>query len=221
MGGSGGSYGDVYKCREGGFSEDPQRCPGGVEAVLPARLRVRLSKLVSGALRHFPDALGLRMDERGWVSIRELVEALRRRPGYEWVEEWHIRALAALDPKGRFEVSGGRIRARYGHTVRVEVEPLPGRAPPVLYHGTVRDRLPSIMEKGLLPMRRLYVHLSPSPEQAVEVGRRHGPDVVVLEVDVDCLRRRGLEPRRASHAVYVVEWVPPECIRVLTGSRGS
>lgn len=203
----------VYKCRGGGYSEDPGGCPEGVEGVLPGELRLRLSKLVSGILRHFPESYGVRVDGRGWASIDELVAALRRIPAYRWVERWHIEALAALDPKGRFEVSGGRIRARYGHTIKVEVEPLPGEPPDTLYHGTVSSNLPSIRARGILPMKRLKVHLSPTPELAAEVGRRHGSDVVILEVDVKCLEEKGLKPAMASRAVYVVDWVPPECIR--------
>ncbi len=203
----------LYKCKGGGYAEEPSECPSGVEEWLPGSLRVKLSKLVSGILRHFPDSYGVKVDDKGWASIDELVEALKRLPGYKWVERWHIEALAALDPKGRFEVREGRIRARYGHTIKVEVEPLPGEPPRVLYHGTVAGNLPSIRAKGVLPMRRLMVHLSATIEQAVEVGRRHGSDVVVLEVDVGCLREKGLEPAMASKAVYVVDWVPPECIR--------
>lgn len=203
----------MYKCRGGGYSEDPSKCPGGVETSLPGELRVKLSKLVSGILRHFPESYGVKVDGKGWASIDELVTALRKLPGYRWVERWHIEALAALDPKGRFEVSGGKIRARYGHTIKVEVEPLPGEPPRLLYHGTVSSNLPSIKAKGILPMRRLKVHLSPTPEIAVEVGRRHGGDVVVLEVDVECLKEKGLKPAMASKVVYVVDWVPPDCIR--------
>ena len=210
---------DAYKCRGGGYSEDPRGCQGGVEAVLPGPLRLRLSKLVSGILRHFPDRYGVRLDTGGWASLGDLVAALRRLPSYSWVEPWHLEALAALDPKGRFEVREGRIRARYGHSVRVEVEPLPGEPPRLLYHGTTRDRLHPILSRGLLPMKRLKVHLTTTPEAAEEVARRHGPDVVILEVDVECMERRGLKPEKASHAVYVADWVPPECLRPLNAPR--
>jgi len=195
------------KCREGAACDTPRS--------RASALRLRLSKLVSGILRHFPDQYGGRLDEHGWASVDELVAALRRLPGYSWLQRWHIEALAALDPKGRFELRQGRIRARYGHSVKVEVEPIPGEPPPRLYHGTTRDRLLSIMVKGLLPMKRLKVHLTTTPQAALEVARRHGPDTVILEVDVDCLKERGLKPQKASETVYVTDRVPPECLKIL------
>jgi len=181
---------------------------------LPDHLRVRLSKKMAGLLRHYPDRYGLRLDEEGWATLEDLVAALRRIPGFEWVEAHHVLEVIRRDPKGRYELRGGRVRARYGHSVRVRVEyPEPPEPPPLLYHGTVERSLPGIMARGILPGRRLWVHLSASVEDALETGRRHGPDVVVLVVDTACLRGRGIRVYKASERVYVVEKVPPECIR--------
>ncbi len=206
----------VRMCRDGSFVEEPVRCNSGEAGFLDARRRLALSKRLSGILRHYPGRYGVRVDDRGWASIREIVNALKRTRGFEWVEEWHIRAIASLDPKGRFEVRGDRIRARYGHTIRVVVEPLPGRPPEKLFHGTTADRLKSILKEGLKPMRRLMVHLTSDYKSAVETGRRHGEKVVVLEVDTKCVEKHGYHVRRVSRIVYIVERVPPECIRVLT-----
>ena len=35
-----------------------------------------LSRIIAGALRHFPEKLGLMMDGRGWVDISSLIEAI-------------------------------------------------------------------------------------------------------------------------------------------------
>jgi len=211
----------VRLCRDGSFTEEPAKCSSGEAGFLDARRRLMLSKRLSGILRHYPDKYGVKVNDRGWASIREIVNALRRTRGFEWVEEWHVRAIASLDPKGRFEVRGDRIRARYGHTIRVFVEPLPGRPPEKLFHGTTADRLRSILREGLKPMRRLMVHLTSDYESAVETGRRHGERVVVLEVDTKCVEKHGYRVRRASRTIFVVEHVPPECIRVLTGNALS
>ena len=210
----------VYKCRVcGAYTEEPVHCGRPAVLLMDGSRRLRLSKLVSFLLRHGPHEACLEPDEEGWVSIDELVEGIRRcwrnREAYQWVTREHILALAALDPKGRFEVRGGRIRARYGHSIEVvyryEPDPSP---PPVLYHGTPRRNLASIAEKGLLPMKRRMVHLSIDPRDAYETGRRHGGDVVVLEVDTGCLRRLGIPVYRAGKTVYMAPRVPPECIRV-------
>ncbi len=201
----------MYLCCGGGYSEDPEGCgPRGVCGFLDPARRVLLSKRMAHALRHDPGRYGVRLDARGWASVEELVRGLK--PLFPWLERWHVEAVALLDPKGRYELHGGRVRARYGHSVRVEVEPLPGGVPALLYHGTVEERLGSILRRGILPMGRVLVHLSGSVEDAVETGRRHGPRVVVLVVSRDCLVGRGLRPERKGRSVYTVERVPSECI---------
>ena len=48
-----------------------------------------------------------------------------------------------------------------------------------LYHGTATRFLDDIMDKGLKPMSRLYVHLSKDIETALKVGKRHGNPLVL------------------------------------------
>ena len=185
---------------------------------LPEHLRVRLSKKMAWLLRHVGPRYGLRFHPGGWVELVELVRALRRIPGFEWVTVEDVLYVVSRDDKGRYEVRGGMIRARYGHTLPVDVEyeplrPLPER----LYHGTTLGALPGIRERGLLPMKRRMVHLSFSIDDAVETGRRHGSPVVVLEVDPACLEERGLTVYRAGPRVAVVERVPWECVRRVHG----
>ncbi len=213
----------IYRCRDGSFTEDPGRCTGGAELLLTPEQRLRLSKLMSALLRHIPEEAGLKLDEAGWVGVRELARAIRerwrRKELYWWLRPEHIVAVALLDPRGRFQLdeAGRRIRAAYGHSVRVELdyEPVPWeKLPPVLYHGTVRQRLHSIMRCGLLPMRRIAVHLAADRATAAEVGRRHGTDVVILRVSTECLHRHGLPVRRASSKIFLVDHVPPDCITV-------
>lgn len=183
--------------------------------------RLRLSKLVSGILRHFPQEACVELDAEGWADVDALVEGVRRcwrgRELYQWVGREHVVALALLDPKGRFELSedGRRIRAAYGHSVRVGIprrslspEELPRR----LYHGTVARALEGIAREGIKPMRRLMVHLTDRFEDAVETGLRHGRDVVVLAVDPRCLAEKGLRVYRAGRSVYLVAHVPPDCV---------
>lgn len=208
----------IRRCRAcGAYTEDDVHCGSPTELLLDGRRRERLSKLMSGLLRHFPEAAGLRPDLEGFIGIDELVEAIRerwkRREFYAWVAREHIEAIAKLDPKGRFELRGDEIRATYGHTTRVEVKYLEDREVRILYHGTSEGALPGIMTDGILRMRRKWVHLTSSFRDAIEVGRRKGGRTVVLEVDAEKLRRRGITVYKAGKNVYVVERVPPDCIR--------
>jgi len=211
----------IYRCRVcGAYTEEPVHCGEPAELLLDPHRRLRLSKLMSALLRHIPGEAGLRLDEEGWVSVDELVRAIRERwrnrEMYRWVRREHVEAVAMLDPKGRFQLRDGRIRAAYGHSVRVRLgyEPLrPGEAPRILYHGTVERFLPSIMREGLKPGRRMMVHMTTRLSDAVETGRRHGGRVVVLVIDTVCLERHGVPVYRASETVYLAPRVPRECIR--------
>lgn len=213
----------MYRCRVcGAFTEEPQHCGEPAALLMTSEQRLRLSKLMSALLRHIPWEAGIELDPEGWVGVDELVKGIterwRNKHLYRWVTRDHVIAVALLDPKGRFQLSPdmSRIRASYGHSVRVSVRYQEARnPPPTLYHATPVENLRSIMREGLKPMRRLYVHLALRQDDALEAGFRHGSKVALLAVDTRCLRERGVGVLVASSRVYLARWVPPDCIRVL------
>ena len=215
---------NIYKCRVcGKYTEEPVHCGKPAVLVLDSRRRVMLSKLMSGLLRHFPWEAGLVLDKEGWITIDELVRGIRerwrRRDLYQWVTREHIVAVALLDPKGRFELRDNKIRARYGHSVMVTIEYERDERIARLYHGTRKDTLNKIIVEGIKPMKRQWVHLSLNTIDACETGRRHGGVPIVLVINADCLREKGILVYRASKSVYVVEYVPPECIESIIECR--
>jgi len=212
---------DVYKCKRcGKYLEEPAHCGTRAEHLMSGKDRLALSKLISYILRHNPSAAGLKVSSNGWVRISDLVRAIKEvwvnKEKYKWVTEEHVRALAALDPKGRFEVKGDLIRARYGHSKRlglkVTIDYDVDAESKVLYHGTTVTYLPSILKEGIKPMRRQYVHLTTDKDIACETGARHGKPVV-LAVDAECLRKLGITVFKASNVIRLVEYVPSECIK--------
>ncbi|GAB6946439.1 RNA 2'-phosphotransferase [Vulcanisaeta sp. JCM 16161] len=175
-------------------------------------------------LRHNPKAVDLTMDHEGWVSIDELVNAIRTRwssRAYSWLTKEHVIVVALLDPKGRFEVRNGMIRARYGHnkSLNVSIKYEIDNETRVLYHGTTREALVRIMREGLRPMNRKYVHLVLDPEDAYEVAIRHGSDVVILRIDANCLRRNGQQILIATDKIRLTNYVPPQCIESIMNPR--
>ncbi len=173
---------------------------------------VRISKKLAGLLRHYGRSYGVEVDEEGWASIVDVVRALRRMGFNVTVED--IIDIVRTDEKGRYEIRGGRIRARYGHSIKVRIkyERVSPEIP--LYHGTPVRNLPSIREKGLLPGKRLYVHLASDPKQAVETGKRYSPTIALLRIDPQCIKRHGITIYKATEKVYLAPYVPPDCIEV-------
>ena len=182
--------------------------------ILNGAKRKLISKFLSGLLRHFPQSFGIQVDKDGWADLNEVSKVIANRYG---VGRDVIDLIVKFDPKGRFDVRDGKIRARYGHTIDVETDwgQIPvSRIPPKLYHGTSPENLQSILERGLLPMKRKEVHLSESIEEALEVGKRYSRTPIILEIDTGKLVKAGI-PVRKKGRVYTVPHVPPELIRVL------
>lgn len=127
---------------------------------------INLSKQVSFALRHHPEKYGLVMDEVGWVSIEQLLHALHKETKWADVSVEDLEEIIHTSEKKRFEIKDGKIRAFYGHSMSGKILKEESAPPDVLYHGTARRFLESIMENGLLPQGRQYVHLSQDIETA-------------------------------------------------------
>ncbi len=182
--------------------------PHGARSGDAAR-RVRLSRLVALVLRHRPDEVGLRLDEGGFVAVEALSEALATQPGWDSLTASDLVALAQADPR-RYEVLDGRIRARYGHTVSVERPGEPALPPEWLYYGASPAEAAGMAETGLRPSGRQHVHHSVTPQAALEVGRRHAPDAIVVVVFARQAAARGVEFRRAGPALFLTGVVPAE-----------
>lgn len=213
----------IVACPDHGYAEgrDCPVCDDGTELLVGERRR-RLSKYLSGALRHFPADAGLELDGAGWTDFESVAAAAADR--YAWADRETVAAVIATDPKGRFERTGGaggrsgeggdagsddRVRAAYGHSVDVDLQSGGTAVPDTLYHGTAPRNLDSIRESGLVPMNRQLVHLSGSVEAAREVGARHADDPVVLEVDAAGMVADGHGITRRGRGVYTTGRVPP------------
>ncbi len=196
-------------CRRCGDFEGSCKCGKG-NVLLNSQKRERVSKFLSGLLRHFPDKFGLRVDENGWAKVDDVVKVLKSRYG---VGKKQIELIAKFDRKRRFEIKDGRIRARYGHSIVVntdwtESSDIPER----LYHATSPANLGKILKEGLKPMKRREVHMCATPDEAVEVGRRHAKNPVLIEIDAKRAVRSGIRIRKKGE-VYTADHIPPEFLR--------
>ena len=142
-----------------------------------------------------------------WVSMQYLSD----HNGYSSQE---ILQIVANDSKGRYEVNKEKtkIRALYGHSVKVDLCLKPEQPPETLYHGTATKSVESIMKSGLDGRSRQFVHLSESAETAFETGARHGTPVI-LEIDARRMAEDGFQLYRISNGTWLTTTVPPEYIR--------
>jgi putative RNA 2'-phosphotransferase len=182
-------------------------------------MRMRLSKKLTFWLRHKPEHGKLTLSKEGWVPLAQILEALKRQG-----DELQLADLLELirhDEKERFEIEDGRIRARYGHSIPLEVKPHPGTPPATLYHGTTHRYLPKILEMGLRPMKRQFVHLSPSVKIAREVGCRRDQTPVVLSINAHAAHQAGIQFYPRGRGIWLSDPIPPKYLTIVRMSDRS
>lgn len=171
-----------------------------------------LSKLMTYILRHRPDEFGLVLDEDGFVSLKELVQAIAEEKGWSYVRRSHIMEVASTTERERFEIQDEKIRAIYGHSLPHRIHYETAAPPTILYHGTRRKSYQHILQRGLDPMGRSYVHLTTSPELAMRIGRRRDPQPVLLEIQARRASEEGITFYLVNPLIYLVNHIPSSYI---------
>jgi putative RNA 2'-phosphotransferase len=173
----------------------------------------RLSRFLSFLLRHKPPGYPLEFDERGFVLWDELLSVVRER--FPEATESDLERVVQDSEKRRFERVGDRVRATYGHSFRVELGLEPVEPPHELFHGTARDLARNVLRDGLKPRDRQFVHLSPTIEEAIEVGKRRDPYPAVLVVDCPAAKAAGVAFYR-SGPVFLAKEIPARFLSLLS-----
>ena len=174
--------------------------------------RLSYGKFLSLVLRHKPETIGLNLDPQGWADIESLLSGCRKK-GLE-LDRVKLLRIVEADDKQRFQFSpdGLKVRASQGHTIPVDLELEPTVPPDRLYHGATERFLPSILKRGLVKGRRLYVHLSPDMDTARKVGSRRGP-VSILEVRSGEMHQNGCRFYQAANGVWLTDHVPAQYLK--------
>jgi putative RNA 2'-phosphotransferase len=171
---------------------------------------VRLSKLLSFALRHGPSEVGISLDTAGWTSVDQLLAALAARG--EALTRTELEAIVRSSDKQRFALSpdGARIRANQGHSVDVDLALPPKTPPEQLYHGTIDRFIPAIRTEGLIRGSRMHVHLSADLETAQKVASRRRGRPIFLTVRAAEMHRDGHTFFLSENGVWLTVHVPAQ-----------
>lgn len=146
-------------------------------------------------------------NHNGWVEINVLIKNNK-------FTAQELESLVFEDDKGRFEFSGDglSVRALYGHSIDVDLGLKPTTPPSVLYHGSATKYIEIIMEEGLKPRKRNYVHLSENVQTASSVGARHGTPIV-LSIDTIAMQQDGCLFYKAQNGVWLTLYVDKKYIK--------
>lgn len=175
----------------------------------------RLSKFISMILRHKPEAIGITLDEHGWADVDELIKGINETGEEIEFSKDTLETIVKTDKKQRYSFSQDKtlIRANQGHSIPVDVELEKKEPPKVLYHGTGVKSVKAIQEQGLLPMERLYVHLSIDVKTATNVGKRHDTPVI-FQVNAEQMQKDGYDFFQSVNGVWLTKEVPAKYLEL-------
>lgn len=117
--------------------------------------------------------------------------------------------------KKRYKIFNGKIKAYYGHSIPMKIAKEEKVPPGILYHGIARRFLNSILENGLLPKGRQYVHLSQDVETAHSVGMRYDMKPCILKIDAKQAWKEGIVFYYGNEKVWLADEIPSKYIMKL------
>ena len=171
-------------------------------------LKTKVSKYMSYLLRHNPE--DLKMDSQGFVDLEDLIKKLKEK---FQIDRNLIFEIVRKSERKRFEIKNGKIRALYGHSIPVKLKLKEDRTVKVLYHGTTPEAAAKILKTGIKPMKRKWVHLSPTIEIAKQIALRRTNKPAIIEIDAEKARKDGIKIYKATEQVFLCHEIPPKYLK--------
>lgn len=172
---------------------------------------IKISKYISLILRHKPETIGIKLDKHGYAKVNELIAGIRKK--YPEFNIDILKHIVETDEKQRYSFKDHYklIRANQGHSIlSVDLELKPQQPPQLLFHGTSDKYLNSIINEGLIPKSRQYVHLSTDIDTAHLIGLRHGGKTVLFIIDTHRMYKDGYKFYLSENNVWLTDKVPKE-----------
>ncbi len=205
----------IRECEDHGYFR-AERCPFcGEEGkfIMSDKEVERIGRTLAAILRHGkfePD-----MDSQGNVPVQQVVALIRsRHPYMNWLRPRHIEALVGTDPRGRYVISNGGIRATYGHTIPLDLRLDCEGIPPELFYPVDPEDADRILADGIFPTDRNMVHLSLTYRDALRAGSVRMEDPEILVIDTGVCMEMGSDIGKAARTVFLCRNVPSDAIDV-------
>ena len=179
-------------------------------------IRTELGKRISIWLRHKPDQAEITLSPDGWASVTSILAAFEKMDTP--LSELDIREIVKMDPKNRFELEGDRIRARYGHSVKLENTPHPGKPPAELFYGASPKHVTAIIRDGLQPIKRQYLLLFPDKSTARENGKRRELEPAIIKISAHDAFEAGINFYPRGKGIWLSDPIPSNFLEVLQNS---
>ncbi len=177
-----------------------------------AKLKLEgLRRFLLYVLAHEPAEFGLVPCENGFVSLKELLQAIHEESEWRYVRESHIReVLLGKESSHLFEIVDNRIRSleRYWYFEFHRSSPLPSK---IMYSPIRKKAHAHVLEKGLRAPEDRHVILSPDKDMAERIGKRKDHQPVLIQVKVEAAREKGVLIHRLGQ-LFLAKEIPREYI---------
>ena len=80
----------------------------------------------------------------------------------------------------------------------------------------IDNALPQILQDGLKPMQRQYVHLSVDVDTATRVGKRRDGNPVILKIDTEAAQKAGIQFFIGNDKVWLCREMPKDFLSIFT-----
>ncbi|MBW1798146.1 MAG: RNA 2'-phosphotransferase [Deltaproteobacteria bacterium] len=142
-------------------------------------------------LGHRPYEFGLVPDMDGFVSYKELLQAIHEEPGWHYVRQSHINEVLLGKDRSLFQPEEKRIRV-LDRQWQMDLDHPSDMLPKLLFTPIRRKAHPVVMEKGLKSAEGKHIVLSPDQDMILRIGKRRDQKPVLLEILAASAQSKGL-----------------------------
>ena len=178
-----------------------------------------IERAILGGLRHETCLGELRRDCFGLSLLDEFTQHLRRK--FLTIESSRFllmfqRSVEQLLKEERIEIRGDKIRALYGHSLRGVIVGEMKWPESQLFHATCDRHLNAILQYGLKPQGRTWVHLTSDEGYADNILRGHDyeGDSALLSILPSAIEDFDVTFRKPNSHVWLANHIPPVAIRI-------
>ena len=150
-----------------------------------------LGSLLAYMLGHRPAEFGLLPDGEGFVSYKELIQAIHEETGWQYIRRSHLNEVLLGKNRHFFQPEDRRIKA-LKREWQLDLENPAKSLPKVLLTAVRRRAHAVVMEKGLKSAEGRYNILTLDQDFALRLGRRRDQKPVLLEINAAMAESEGV-----------------------------
>ena len=150
-----------------------------------------LARMLTYMLGNRPDEFGLVPDGEGFVSYKELLQAIHEEEGWHYVRQSHLNEVLLGKDRGLFQADDKRITV-FDRRWKMDLEVTTQAVPKILFAPVRRKAHPVVMEKGLKSPEGRYQVLCTDKGMALRIGKRRDQKPVLLEIMASTAASNGI-----------------------------